>query len=46
MVFYYAAVEAGDAGARPYKKKCFSNLFLVNVYNFNSKIIKILIFLK
>jgi len=45
MVFYYAAVEAGDAGARPYKKM-FSNLFLVNVYNFNSKIIKILIFLK
>ena len=26
MVFYYAAVEAGDAGARPYKKMFFQPL--------------------
>jgi hypothetical protein len=28
MVFYYAAVEAGDAGARPYKKNVFPTSFL------------------
>jgi hypothetical protein len=46
MVFYYAVAEAGDGRDSAPLKKCFSNSFLVNVYNFNSKITKILIFLK
>jgi hypothetical protein len=46
MVFYFALAKAGDGRGSAPVKKYFSNPFLVNVYNFSSKINKILIFLK